>query len=74
MNMKFLEVLTSPPDFYHGCSTQKTLWEEKFTMVNMKSCGRRNVEKHKEINNCEQCIILYISSKIYCMEKREVTS
>ena len=28
--MKFLVVVT-PPSIYHGCSTQKTFWEEKFT-------------------------------------------
>ena len=40
----FLVVVT-PPSIYHGCSTQKTLWEEKFIgkeyfflSVNMKHC------------------------------------
>ena len=28
--MKFLVVVT-PPSIYHGCSTQKMFWEEKFT-------------------------------------------
>ena len=28
--MKFLIVVT-PPSIYHGCSTQKTFWEKKFT-------------------------------------------
>ena len=28
--MKFLVVVT-PPSIYHGCSTRKTFWEEKFT-------------------------------------------
>ena len=28
--MKLLAVVT-PPSIYHGCSTQKTFWEEKFT-------------------------------------------
>ena len=53
--MKFLVVVT-PPSIYHGCSTRKTFWEEKFTgnkylfqFVNMKNCGRRKVSKHKEI-------------------------
>ena len=27
--MKFLAVVT-PPSIYHGCSTRKTFWEEKF--------------------------------------------
>ena len=30
MNMKLLSVVT-PPSIYHGCSTLKTFWEEKFT-------------------------------------------
>ena len=41
--MKFLVVVTPPP-IYHGCSTRKTFWEEKFTCkqdlfesVNMKT-------------------------------------
>ena len=54
--MKFL-VVVSPPSIYHGCSTRKTFWEEKFTgkkkdlvfSVNMRNCGQRNVSKHKEI-------------------------
>ena len=53
MNMKLLEVVT-PPSIYHGCSTRKKLWEEKFTgeekffsAVNVKICGRRNVRKHR---------------------------
>ena len=52
INMKFLVVVT-PPSIYHGCFTQKMLWEEKFTgkkdlfqYVNMKTCGRRKVRKH----------------------------
>ena len=30
MNMKLLAVVT-PSSMYHGCSTRKTFWEEKFT-------------------------------------------
>ena len=30
INMKFVVVVT-PPSIYHGCSTRKTFWEEKFT-------------------------------------------
>ena len=30
INMKFLVVVTTP-SIYHGCSTRKTFWEEKFT-------------------------------------------
>ena len=44
MNMKLLAVVT-PPYMYHGSCTQKTFWEENFTLgefttVNMKMCGR----------------------------------
>ena len=53
--MKFLAVVT-PPSIYHGCSTQKKFWEEKFTgkenlflTVDMKNCGHHNVRKHKEV-------------------------
>ena len=53
MNMIILSVV-SLPYIYHGCSTWKTFWEEKFTLgefttVNMKNCGRHNVRKHIEI-------------------------
>ena len=47
-------------------------WEDKFTPVNMKSCGRRNVRKHRDINNGEQYIALHISLDIDFPEKREV--
>ena len=40
----------------------------------MKSCGRRNVRKHRDIKNGEKYILLDISSKIDYMDKREVTS
>ena len=40
----------------------------------MTSCQRRNVKKHREIKNGEQCIALDISLEIYCLEKREVNS
>ena len=53
--MKILVVVT-PPSIYHGCSTQKTLWEEKFTgkkdlfqSENMKNCGCRKVPYVKKI-------------------------
>ena len=71
--MKFLEVVTPPPDIYHGCSTRNKFLEEKFAPVNMKSYGRRNVRRHREIKNGEQYIILEISYDIYCMDKREDT-
>ena len=55
MNVKLLVVIM-PPSIYHGFSTQKTLWEQKFrlgefTPVNMKSCVCHNVKKQREINN-----------------------
>ena len=69
MNMKLLAVLT-PPSIYHGCSTRKTFWEEKFTgeenlflAVNMKNCGRLNVSKHKDIQGSDKYVTLDISSK-----------
>ena len=53
INMKFLVVVT-PQSIYHGCSTRKAFWEEKFTgkedlfqSVNMKNCGHHKVRKHK---------------------------
>ena len=64
--MKFV-VFVTPPSIYHGCSTQKTLWEEKFTgkkdffqSVNMKNCGRRKVRKHKEIKGSDKIVTLDI--------------
>ena len=64
MNMKILAVL-KPPYIYHGCSTRKMFWEEKFTLgeftaVNMKNCGRLNVSKHIEIKGSEN----YVTSEI----------
>ena len=65
--MKFLVVVT-PPSIYHGCSTQKTFWEEKFAgkedlflSVNMKHFGRRKVGKHKEIKGSDKYVTLDIS-------------
>ena len=84
--MKFLVVVT-PPSIYHGCSTRKTFWEEKFTgkqdlfeSVNMKKFGRRKVRKHKDIKGSEKCVtlniyeILNISEKFDDMNKMETTS
>ena len=50
INMNLISVAT-PPYIYHGCSTQKTLWEEKV---------RHNVRKHREIKNSEKYINLEI--------------
>ena len=59
MNMNILAFVT-PPSICHVCSTQKTFWEENFTVeenftlgeftaVNMKNCGHLYVSKHIEI-------------------------
>ena len=73
--MKILAVVT-PPSIYHGCSTWKTLWEEKFTSkenlfldVNMKNCGRSNVRKHKKIKGSDNYVTLYISLKFDNLDK-----
>ena len=78
--MKFLVVVT-PPSIYHGCSTQQTFWEEKFTgkqdlfqSVNMKNCGRLKVRKHKEIKGSDKCVTLNISKKFVSLNKMETTS
>ena len=67
MYMKILSVVT-PRYIYHGCSTQKTFWEEKITgkkdlflSVNMKNCGRRKFGKHKEIKSGDKYVTLDIS-------------
>ena len=44
--MKFLAVAT-PPSIYYGFYNWKTIWEEKFTPVNMRSCVSQNVRKYK---------------------------
>ena len=85
--MKFLVVVT-PPSIYHGCSTRKTFWEEKFTgnkqdlfeSVNMRNCGKLNVRKHKEIKGSDKCVtlnmyeILNIPEKFDDLNKMETTS
>ena len=85
--MKFLVVVTTP-SVYHGCSTRKMLWEEKFTgkkqdcfeYVNMRNCGQRNVRKHKEIKGSDKCVtlnmyeILNISEKFGDPDNMETTS
>ena len=78
--MKFL-VVSTPPSIYHGCSTRKTFWEEKFTgkedlfqSVNMKNCGRRKVRKHKEIKGSDNIVSLNISAKFDSLNKMKTTS
>ena len=84
--MKFL-VFVTPPPIYHGCSTRKTFWEEKFTgkkdlfeSVNMKNCGCRKVRKKKEIMGSDKCVTLNIYDILNILEnfddlnKMETTS
>ena len=78
--MKFLVVVT-PPYIYHGCSTWKTFWEEKFTgkqdlfqSVNKKNCGRRKVSKHKDIKGSDKCVTWNISEKFDSLNNMETIS
>ena len=78
--MKLLAVVTLL-SIYHGCSTRKTFWEEKFTgkenlflAVVMKSFGRHNFRKHKEIRGSDKYVTLDISSKFDSLEKMKITS
>ena len=78
--MKFLVVVT-PSSIYHGCSTWKTFWEEKFTgkkylfeSMNMKNFGLRKVRKHKEIKGSDKIVTLNVSAKFDSMNKMETTS
>ena len=80
INMKFLVVVT-PPSIYHGCSTRKTLWEEKFTgkedlfmSVNMKHFGRHKVRKYKYIKDSDKIVTLNISAKFDSLNKMKTTS
>ena len=68
--MKFL-VVVIPQSIYHGCSTRKTFWEEKFTgkknlfqPMNMKNNGRRKVRNHKEIKVSDKIVTLFIMSNL----------
>ena len=82
--MNFLAFVT-PPSIYHGCSTWKTLWEEKFageenftlgefSAVNMKSFGRCNVSKHREVKGSDNYVTLIISLNFYSLENMIITS
>ena len=78
--MNILAVVT-PPSIYHGCSTQKTLWEEKFIgkenlflAVKMKNGGRHNVRKHKEIKGSDKYVTLNISSNFDSLENMKIKS
>ena len=79
-NMNLLAVVT-PPSIYHGCSTRKMSWEEKFTgkensflAMNMKKCGRRNVREQKEIKVSDKYVTLHICSKFDSMDKMKFIS
>ena len=77
IKMNFLVVVT-PPSIYHGWSTWKTFWEEKFTgkqdlfeSVNMKNCGCRKVRKHKEIKGSDKCVTLNIYVTLNISDKSD---
>ena len=80
MNMKLLSVVTPLP-IYHGCSTPKMFWEEKFTGeeklfsdLNMKNCGHSNVRKHRDIKGSDKYVTLDISSKFDSLDKMKIKS
>ena len=78
MDMKLLAVVTSP-SIYHGCSTQRVFWEEKFTLgeftaVNTKNCGLHNVRKHRDNKSGEKYITLDISLKFGSLDNIKITS
>ena len=84
MNMKLLAVVT-PLSIYHGWSTWKTFWEEKFTSeenftlgefkaVNMKNCDRKNIQKHREIKGGDKYVALEILLKFGSMDNMLITS
>ena len=79
MNTKLLEVVTLL-SIYHGCSTRKTFWEEKFIgkenmllAVNMKNCGRLNVREHTEIKGSDRYLTLDISSMFDSLDNMKIT-
>ena len=86
--MKFL-VVVGPPSIYHGCSTRKTLWEEKFAgkkqdvfePENMRNGGKRNFRKRREIEKGDERVtyenkyeILKISENFGILDMMETTS
>ena len=74
--MKFL-VVVAPPSIYHGCSTRKTFWEEKFTgkkqylfvSVKMRNCGQSNVRKHREIKDSDEHVTLNMNKILKISEE-----
>ena len=78
MNVKLLAVVT-PPSIYNGCSTQKTFWEEQFTLgeftaVNMKCIGCCNVRKQREIKVSDKYITCEILLKFDSLDKMKIKS
>ena len=87
INMKFL-VVVAPPSIYHGCSTRKKFWKEKFTgkkqdffeSMNMRDCGQRNARKNREFKDSDERVtmnmneILKISEKFDSLNKMQTTS
>ena len=86
ITMKFLVV--TPLSIYHGCSTRKKFWEEKFAgkkqdffePINMRNCGKRNFRKHREIKMGDKHVayenkyeILKFSEKFDNLDKMETT-
>ena len=58
---------------YHGCSTWKIFWEEKFTgkkqdffePVSMRNCGKRNFRKHRDIKDSDELVTLKAYKNMY---------
>ena len=78
LNMKLLAGVKTP-SMYHGWSTRKTFWEDKFTLgefsaMNMKNCGRRNVRKNMDIKASEKYVTLDISLKTDSIDKMKIKS
>ena len=84
INMKLLSVVTLV-SIYHGCLTQKTFWEEKFTgkekftlgefnPVNMKCLVCNNVWKHRDIKGGNNYVTLDIFLDFGSLDKMRITS
>ena len=71
--MKILSVVAQP-SISHGCSSHKTFWDGKFTLVNMKNVGHHSVRKHREIKNGEKYITLGIFLNFAILNRIEITS
>ena len=77
--MKLLEDIT-PPSIYHGCSTWKTFWEEKFTgkedlflSMTKTNYGHQKVREHQDIKGRDNCVTLNTSEKFDSLNKTETT-